>query len=60
MSLRKTLLISLAIILMACQPHMIRPTKPTLQIIPRNDGGICLDRENAAKLGAYIIELERQ
>jgi hypothetical protein len=24
------------------------------------DGGICLDRENAAKLGKYIVDLERK
>ena len=36
------------------------PTKPTLNVIERDDGGICLDREDAAKLGHYILELESQ
>lgn len=44
---------------MGClNPIKIKPTKPTLQIIKRDDGGLCLDRENASKLGAYILELE--
>jgi hypothetical protein len=60
-SLKKTLLIgSLTILISACQSQQIKPTKPALQINPQNDGGICLTRENAAKLGAYILELERQ
>jgi hypothetical protein len=37
---------------------MVKPPKPTLTIIEREDGGICLDRENAVQLGRYIIELE--
>lgn len=36
------------------------PTKPTLTVEVRSDGGMCLDRENAEKLGVYILELERQ
>jgi hypothetical protein len=51
----------LMVILTACQqiPIQKKPTKPTLQIQKQVDGGICLDRGNAEKLGAYIIELER-
>lgn len=37
---------------------MTKPSKPTLTIIKRDDGGICLDKENASKLGTYILELE--
>lgn len=33
-------------------------TKPTLEVQTRTDGGICLDKENASKLGAYIQQLE--
>lgn len=36
------------------------PTKPTLTVKVQADGGMCLDRENSEKLGAYILELERQ
>ena len=60
-SLKIILLIgSLTILALGCQTQQIKPTKPTLQITPQNDGGICLNRESAAKLGAYILELERQ
>jgi hypothetical protein len=48
------------ITLVGCQTQQIKPTKPTLQVIPQADGGICLNRENTAKLGAYILELEKQ
>lgn len=59
MRLRTILLIGLSITLMGClNPIKIKPTKPTLQIIKRDDGGLCLDREDASKLGAYILELE--
>lgn len=34
------------------------PPKPTLLIKKLEDGGICLDKENATKLGKYIIDLE--
>jgi len=36
------------------------PPKPTLVIKKLEDGGICLDRENSAKLGKYIVDLERK
>jgi hypothetical protein len=50
----------LLVILTACQQMpQKKPTKPTIQIQKQVDGGICLDRDNAAKLGEYIIELER-
>ena len=47
-------------ILMGClQTNQIKPTKPTLNILPQKEGGICLDRENSIKLGTYILELEQ-
>lgn len=57
--LRLILLIGLTSILMGCQTHQTKPkpAKPTLIIQP-NKGGICLDKENAVKLGTYILELE--
>ena len=36
-----------------------KPAKPQLEVIHRPDGGVCFDRENAIKLGEYIIDLER-
>lgn len=58
-SLKKILLVGLtAISTVACHSQQIRPTKPTLQVIPQSDGGICLTKENAVKLGTYILELE--
>ena len=36
------------------------PTKPTLNVIERDDGGICLNGEDAAKLGHYILDLEER
>lgn len=59
-NLKTILLIFLWITLVGCQTQQIKPTKPTLQVIPQADGGICLNRENTAKLGAYILELEKQ
>ena len=67
--LRKTLTSGLAtilagILLSACIKCPTCPTlppappKPTLTI-EGNDGGICLDRDNAAALGRYILELEQ-
>lgn len=56
-NLRAILLIGFTITLMACQTPRPKPTKPTLIIQP-NNGGICLDKENAVKLGTYILELE--
>lgn len=35
------------------------PVKPKIDVMVLPDGGMCLDRENAEKLGAYIINLER-
>jgi len=32
--------------------------KPTLVVTSSPDGGICLDKENAIKLGGYILQLE--
>lgn len=61
MSLKKILLLGfLSISMAACQHQKTPPTKPTLQIKPQTDGGICLNRDDAIKLGEYILELERQ
>ena len=32
--------------------------KPVLVVMPNPEGGICLDKENAIKLGGYILQLE--
>jgi hypothetical protein len=40
------------------QNRMIKPTKPTIAILPREGGGFCVDRENAIRLGDYILQLE--
>jgi hypothetical protein len=58
---KKTLLIGILLILTACQTQQtLQPTKPHLTIQKQADGGICLDKDNAAKLGVYILELERR
>lgn len=63
MRLSAILLAGLSLALAACvttqpeRPPM--PTKPTLTIERRSDGGMCLDRESTAKLATYILELER-
>jgi hypothetical protein len=44
--------------LQATQQKTIKPTKPKLTIIKREDGGMCLNKEDTSKLGTYIIELE--
>ena len=52
---------SLSIFLVAClaiQP--LKPTKPTLQIEHRDNGGMCLSKEDTRKLGVYILELENR
>lgn len=36
-----------------------QPTKPRLEVLELPDGGICLNRENAGRLGQYVIDLER-
>jgi hypothetical protein len=58
MNWKLILLLGLSLILMGCVTT--RPTKPTLEVKAQPDGGICLDRANAAKLGAYILELENR
>lgn len=66
--LRKTLASGLAITLAAlllsacikcptCPTLPLAPPKPALTV-EGNDGGICLDRDNAEALGRYILELE--
>lgn len=59
-NLKAILTLFLLITLVGCQTQNIKPlkpTKPTLTI-QQNNGGICLDKDNAAKLGVYILELE--
>lgn len=48
--------------LTACQTNQIqtKPPKPKLVIQRQDNGGICLDKENAVKLGTYIQALENQ
>lgn len=60
MNWKLILLLGLSLILMGCVTQPTRPTKPTLEVKAQPDGGICLDRANAAKLGAYILELENR
>lgn len=35
------------------------PTRPLIVVIEQPDGGLCLVRDEAEKLGRYILELER-
>ncbi|MAY72049.1 MAG: hypothetical protein CME82_11420 [Halomonas sp.] len=62
---RKALLIGLTIILTGCVttecPTMpAKPTKPTLESIQQtSEGGMILSKDDAQKLGIYILELER-
>lgn len=53
-----TLLVGMLIILAGCQTMPTKPPKPMMVIIERSDGGICLDRADAVKLGRYIQDLE--
>ena len=61
--LQKILLAGLiSISVMACLGNPVRPiapTKPSLDVIQMEDGSMCMDAENAEKLGIYILELER-
>jgi hypothetical protein len=59
--LRQLLLIGLSSTLIACTTTMPKPypLKPTLNI-QKVDGGMCLSKEDTAKLGKYILELERR
>jgi len=59
MNLKVLLLIGLVITLVGCQTTTtMKPTKPTLNVIERDDGGICLTHEDTVKLGNYILNLE--
>lgn len=62
-NLQKILLAGLiSISVMAClstPKRLIAPTKPSLDVIQMEDGSMCMDAENAEKLGIYILELER-
>lgn len=56
------LLIGISIISMAgCQttPRQLPPIKPQLSVSASSDGGICMDRESAIRLGEYILSLEQ-
>ena len=65
MMFTKTLLIGLMIILTGCVatecPTMpAKPTKPKLESIQQtSEGGMILSKDDAQKLGIYILELER-
>lgn len=48
----------MALVVAGCSHQKIKPTRPTLKIEPYSNGGMCLDKENARKLGVYIWELE--
>jgi hypothetical protein len=52
------LIISPGCLTTRCPEMPTKPTKPTIQVQPLPDGGISLDRENATKLGSYILDLE--
>ena len=41
-----------------CQPMPMMPIKPILSPIETQDGSLLLSRDDAVKLGVYIIELE--
>lgn len=60
MNWKLTLLVGSLIILAGCVHQPTKPTKPTLVINAQPDGGFCVDKENAAKLGTYILQLESQ
>ena len=60
MNWKLILLLGLSLTLMGCVTQPTKPTKPTLEVKAQPDGGFCLDRENASKLGAYILELENR
>ena len=59
MNWKLILLLGSMVILAGCNHQPTKPTKPTLEIKAQPDGGFCVDRANAAKLGAYILELEK-
>lgn len=52
-------LITLAGCVPTCPQIPSLPTKPALNVQKAIDGGIILSKDDAAKLGVYIIELER-
>lgn len=59
---KMTLSIGLAVTLAGCQticqPIPMMPVKPILNPIEAQDGSLLLSRDDAVKLGVYIIELE--
>ncbi len=57
--LKRILTFGLTVTLAGCLQTMPdKPTRPTL-VRSSDDSRLCYDMENAAKLGTYIIELER-
>lgn len=58
-SLLSFFLITLAGCVPTCPKMPSLPTKPALNVQKTIDGGIILSKDDAAKLGVYIIELER-
>ena len=54
----------LALLMSGCAgsvPVAPRPPRPTLEsLMPTNDGGICMDRGDAAELLLYLDALERR
>lgn len=61
MKYRAILALSCLTILAGCQTtqSITLPTKPVLDVMVQTDGGMCLNADNTAKLGTYIVELER-
>ena len=62
--LRIPLLAGSLVILAGCGLNPVvelpkQPTKPRLDVLELPDGGICLNRDNAERLGRYVIDLER-
>lgn len=59
---RTTLLLGLVATLAACQTtcptRPMMPVKPILSPIETTDGSLLLSKDDAVKLGVYIIELE--
>lgn len=58
-----TLLIGSAIISgcnqVSQQPSRPKPVKPTLELVVEQNNMVCFGRQDATKLGLYILELER-
>lgn len=58
--LAMTLLVgSLTISGCATESQKIAPVKPTLESVKLIDNNVCFSKQDATKLGLYILELER-